>query len=341
MGQSGTPSAAEALVKTRGIRLHEYGGPEVLRYETLVIPDPAAGEVRVRNRAVGLNFIDVYNRTGLYPVAALPSGLGFEGAGIVDAVGEGVTEFSPGDRVAYATGPIGAYSGVRNLPADKLLRLPEAIDERLAAAMMLKGMTAQYLIRSTYRVKPGDYVLFHAAAGGVGSIACQWLNAIGAIVIGTVGSAKKADLAAARGCNYTIDYQTENIAERVREFTAGAGVAVVYDSVGAATFDASLDSLRPRGLLVSFGNASGPVPPFSPAVLAQKGSLYLTRPTLFDYVAKRDDLVASADELFAIVASGAVEIEIGQTYPLADAADAQRALEERATCGSTILIPDD
>jgi NADPH2:quinone reductase len=209
MGQSGTPSAAEALVKTRGIRLHEYGGPEVLRYETLVIPDPAAGEVRVRNRAVGLNFIDVYNRTGLYPVAALPSGLGFEGAGIVDAVGEGVTEFSPGDRVAYATGPIGAYSGVRNLPADKLLRLPEAIDERLAAAMMLKGMTAQYLIRSTYRVKPGDYVLFHAAAGGVGSIACQWLNAIGAIVIGTVGSAKKADLAAARGCNYTIDYQTE------------------------------------------------------------------------------------------------------------------------------------
>ncbi len=328
-------------MKTQGIRLHEYGGPEVLRYETLVVPEPAPGEVRVRNRAVGLNYIDVYNRSGLYPVAGLPSGLGFEGAGIVDAVGDGVTAFSPGDRVAYATGPIGAYSGVRNLPADKLLRLPEAIDERRAAAMMLKGMTAQFLIRSTYPVKPGDHVLFHAAAGGVGSIACQWLNAIGAIVIGTVGSADKADLATARGCKYTIDYRKEDIAERVREFTAGVGVAVVYDSVGAATFDASLDSLRPRGLLVSFGNASGPVPPFSPAILAQKGSLYLTRPTLFDYVAKRDELVASADELFAVVASGSVEIEIGQTYPLADAADAHRALEGRATCGSTILIPED
>jgi len=328
-------------VKTRAIRIHAHGGPEVLRYETLDIENPGAGEVRIRNTAVGLNFIDVYTRTGLYPVAGLPSGLGFEGAGVVDAIGAGVSHVAPGDRVAYATGPLGACAGMRIMPAGHVVRLPPEIDERRAAAMMLKGMTAQYLIHSTYAVKPGDHVLFHAAAGGVGSIACQWLNSLGAIVIGTVGSAEKAVIAHARGCAHTINYREEDIAARVREITAGEGVPVVYDSVGAATFEASLDALRPRGLMVSFGNASGPVPPFAPAILAQKGSLYLTRPTLFDYVAKRDDLVASAEHLFAAVINGAVEIEIGQTYPLAATADAHRDLEDRKTTGSTILIPED
>ncbi len=328
-------------MKTRAIRIHAHGGPEVLQYETLDIGEPGAGEARIRNSAVGLNFIDVYSRSGLYPVAGLPSGLGFEGAGIVDAIGAGVSNVAPGDRVAYATGPAGAYAEVRNLPAAHLLRLPPEIDERRAAAMMLKGMTAQYLIHSTFAVKPGDHVLFHAAAGGVGSIACQWLNAMGAIVIGTVGSAEKAALARARGCAHTINYRDEHISSRVREITGGDGVAVVYDSVGAATFEASLDALRSRGLMVSFGNASGPVPPFAPAILAQKGSLYLTRPTLFDYVAKRHDLVACAEDLFAAVISGAVKIEIGQTYPLAATAQAHRDLESRKTTGSTILLPED
>lgn len=328
-------------MKTRAIRIYAHGGPEVLQYETIDVAEPAAGEVRIRNTAVGLNFIDVYTRTGLYPVTGLPSGLGFEGAGVVDAIGAGVSDLTPGDRVAYATGPPGACAGIRNMPARYVLRLPAEIDEQRAAAMMLKGMTAQFLIHATYAVSPGQHVLFHAAAGGVGSIACQWLNSLGAIVIGTVGSARKAAIARSRGCTHTINYREEDIAPRVREITGGEGVPVVYDSVGAATFEASLDSLRPRGLMVSFGNASGPVPPFAPAVLAQKGSLYLTRPTLFDYVAERDHLTASAQDLFAAVISGAVTIEIGQTYSLAATADAHRDLEDRKTTGSTLLIPED
>jgi NADPH2:quinone reductase len=327
-------------LETSAIRIRETGGPEVLRYETIHVGDPGPGEVRIRNTAVGLNYIDIYNRNGLYPLPELPSGLGYEAAGVIDEIGADVAGVSPGDRVAYATGPVGAYAGLRNLPAANVIPLPDGIDERQAAAMMLKGMTAQYLIRSTFRVQPGQTVLFHAAAGGVGSIACQWLDSLGAVVIGTVGSEEKARIARARGCTHTINYRSENIVERVREITGGGGVAVVYDSVGAATFEASLDSLQTRGMLVSFGNASGPVPPFAPGILAQKGSLYLTRPTLFDYVAERTDLLASANELFDVVANGAVRIDTGRTYRLADAADAHRDLEERATTGSTVLVPE-
>ncbi|WP_412477894.1 quinone oxidoreductase family protein [Azonexus sp. IMCC34839] len=320
------------------IRFHQPGGPEVLRWENVELPAPAAGEARVRHHAVGLNYIDTYHRTGLYPLP-LPSGIGLEGAGVVEAVGEGVSEVAVGDRVAYAGGPVGAYAEARNIPAHRLLKLPDAISFETAAAMMLQGLTSAYLLRRTYRVQPGDAVLIHAAAGGVGLIACQWAKALGATVIGTVGSPAKAALAKAHGCDHVIDYTTENFAQRVREITGGEGVPVVYDGVGQATFAGSLDSLRPLGMLVSFGNASGPVPPVDLIQLSQKGSLFITRPTLMTYTAKRADLVALGEELFDVVGSGKVRIEINQRYALKDAAQAHIDLEARKTTGSTILIP--
>ena len=320
------------------IRVHQTGGPEVMRWEDVPLADPAPGKARVRHAAVGLNFIDVYFRGGLYPMP-LPSGLGLEGAGVVEAVGEGVSEFRPGDRVAYAGGPLGAYSQVRCLPADRLLKLPECIDFQTAAAMMLQGLTSAYLLRSTYRVRPGDAVLIHAAAGGVGLIACQWAKALGATVIGTVSSEAKAELAKRHGCDHVIFYTREDVAKRVREITGGEGVAVVYDGVGKDTFIGSLDSLRMRGLLVSFGNASGPVPPIEPLLLSQKGSLYITRPVLWHYTARREDLLALGGELFEMVGSGKIKIEVNQTYALADVARAHGDLEARRTTGSTILLP--
>jgi NADPH:quinone reductase len=324
---------------TRAIRIHETGGPEVLRWEDVEVGQPGAGQVRLVQSAVGLNYIDVYHRTGLYPLPELPVTIGLEAAGTVEAVGPGVSELSPGDRVAYASPPLGAYAEARLMPADRVVKLPDGISDHQAAGMMLQGMTVHYLIRRTYRVKPGDSMLFHAAAGGVGLIACQWLKHLGATVIGTVGSEEKAALARAHGCDHTILYKTESVSERVRELTAGAGVPVVYDSVGKDTFEASLDSLAPLGMLVAFGNASGPLPPFEPSILAAKGSLFFTRPTLMTYTAKREDLVAAAEELFSVVASGAVKIEVNQTYPLAEAAQAHRDLEARKTTGSTVLLP--
>ncbi|HRP97742.1 MAG TPA: quinone oxidoreductase [Rhodocyclaceae bacterium] len=323
---------------THAIRFHQTGGPEVLQWEEVTLAPPAAGEARVRHHAVGLNYIDTYHRSGLYP-ATLPSGIGLEGAGVVEAVGEGVTEVAPGDRVAYAGGPLGAYAEVRNMPAQRLVKLPEALSFEQGAAMMLQGLTAQYLLRRTYRVQPGDTILIHAAAGGVGLIVCQWAKALGATVIGTVGSDDKAALARAHGCDHPIVYTRENFAERVRELTGGAGVAVVYDSIGKDTFMASLDCLRPLGMMVLFGAASGPVPPFDCQLLAQKGSLFLTRPTLFTYSARRDDLLEMAGELFAVVTSGQVRIEVNQRYALRDAAQAHRDLEGRRTTGSTVLLP--
>ena len=323
----------------KAIRIHEYGGPEALRWEEVEVGDPGPGQLRVRHGAVGLNYIDVYHRTGLYPLPSLPWTLGMEGAGQVEAVGEGVTEFKVGDRVAYASPPVGAYAEARLIAADRVVALPDAIDDRTAAAMMLQGMTAQYLLRRTYRVQPGDAILLHAAAGGVGLIASQWARHLGATVIGTVGSDEKAELAHAHGCHHAIVYSRENFVERVREITSGQGVAVVYDSVGKETFLGSLDCLRPLGMMVSFGNASGPVPPLEPGLLAAKGSLFLTRPTLMTYTAKRSDLLASAADLFAVVQSGAVKIEVRQTYPLAEAAQAHRDLEARRTTGSTVLLP--
>lgn len=320
------------------IRIHQTGGPEVLRWEAVDVPAPAAGDVTVRHAAVGLNFIDVYHRTGLYPLP-LPSGIGLEGAGVVEAVGEGVGELKVGDRVAYAGGPIGAYAEVRNIPAHRLLKLPDSIEFDTAAAMMLQGLTAAYLLRRTYRVQAGDAVLIHAAAGGVGLIATQWAKALGATVIGTVGSAAKAELAKAHGCDHVINYSTENFTQRVRDITGGEGVAVVYDGVGKDTFAGSLDSLRPMGMMVTYGNASGPVPPLDLLQLTQKGSLFVTRPTLMQYTAKREDLVAFGRDLFDIVAAGKVRIEVNQRYALADAAQAHRDLEARKTTGSTILLP--
>ena len=320
------------------IRLHQNGGPEMLSWEAVDLPAPAPGEATVRHHAVGLNFIDVYHRSGLYAVA-LPSGIGMEGAGVVEALGDGVTDLKVGDRVAYAGGPLGAYAEVRNIPAHRLLKLPDAISFETGAAMMLQGLTAAYLLRKTYRVQAGDAVLIQAAAGGVGLIACQWARALGATVIGTVGSPAKAELAKAHGCHHVINYSTENFPARVREITNGEGVAVVYDGVGKDTFAGSLDSLRPMGMMVSFGNASGPVPPLDLIVLSQKGSLFVTRPTLMNYTAKREDLVALGTELFDVVGSGQVKIEVNQTYALKDAAQAHRDLEARKTTGSTILLP--
>jgi NADPH2:quinone reductase len=320
------------------IRIHQTGGPEVLCWEEDTVPAPAAGEATIRHAAVGLNYIDTYHRTGLYPLP-LPTGLGLEGAGVVEAVGAGVTEVKVGDRIAYAGGPPGAYAEVRNIPAHRLLRLPDAIPFEIGAAMMLQGLTSAYLLRRTYRVQAGDAVLIHAAAGGVGLIACQWARALGATVIGTVGSAAKGELAKAHGCHHVINYSTENFTARVREITGGEGVAVVYDGVGKDVFMGSLDSLRPLGMLVTYGNASGPVPPFDPLLLSQKGSLFVTRPTLMHYTAKRADLEALGGELFDMVASGEVRIEVNQRYALKDAAQAHRDLEARKTTGSTILLP--
>ncbi len=320
------------------IRIHQTGGPEALTWEAVDVPAPAAGEATVRHHAVGLNFIDTYHRTGLYPLP-LPSGIGLEGAGVVEAVGAGVTEVKVGDRVAYAGGPVGAYAEVRNIPAHRLLRLPDAIAFDTAAAMMLQGLTAAYLLRRTYRVQPGDAVLIHAAAGGVGLIACQWAKALGATVIGTVGSPAKAELAKAHGCDHVINYSTENFTQRVREITGGEGVPVVYDGVGKDTFMGSLDCLRPLGMMVTYGNASGPVPPLDLLLLSQKGSLFVTRPTIMSYTAKRADLEALGAELFDIVTSGKVRIEVNQTYALKDAAQAHCDLEARKTTGSTVLLP--
>ncbi|GFO69571.1 quinone oxidoreductase [Geomonas limicola] len=320
------------------IRFHEFGGPEVLRYEAVEVGEPGPGEVRIRQRAIGVNFVDIYQRNGLYQVA-LPAIAGNEAAGEVSAVGAGVTSLKVGDRVAYV-GKVGAYCEERLMPADRLVQLPEAIGFDQAAAMLLKGLTVQYLIRQSYRVEPGDIVLFHAAAGGVGLIACQWLKSLGARVIGTAGSDEKCALAIRHGAEYCINYRTENIVERVKELTGGAGVPVVYDSVGKETFDASLRCLRPYGLLVSFGNASGPVPPLDLSILAQLGSLYVTRPTLNTYTAKRADLESMAAELFQVVTSGMVKIDINHRYPLKDAAQAHRDLEARRTTGSTVLIPE-
>jgi NADPH:quinone reductase len=323
----------------KAIRIHRHGGPEQLSYDDVEVGAPGPGEVRLRQSAVGLNYIDVYHRTGLYPLVDLPAIIGLEAAGTVEEVGEGVDEVAVGDRVAYANPPLGAYTDERLMPAHRLVRLPEGIDERQAAAMLLQGLTVQYLVRRTYPVQRGDMVLLHAAAGGVGLIACQWLRHLGAITIGTVGSQEKADLARAHGCDHTINYRTENFVERVKEITGGRGVRVVYDSIGRDTFDGSLDCLQPLGMMVTFGNASGPVDNLNTALLAQKGSLFLTRPTLMTYTAKREDMLAMAGELFDLVLSGVLTIDINQSYPLAEAERAHRDLEARKTTGSTILIP--
>ncbi|MBX3190514.1 MAG: quinone oxidoreductase [Labilithrix sp.] len=322
---------------THAIRMHETGGPEVLKWEPIDLAPLGPGEVRLRQTAVGLNFIDTYHRTGLYPVP-LPAVLGSEAAGVVEAVGEGVDSFARGDRVAYATGPMGAYAEARNVPASVLVKVPDGVDDRTAAAAMLKGMTAHYLLRRIHPVKKGDTILVHAAAGGVGLIMCQWAKHLGATVIGTVGSEEKAALARAHGADHIVMYGSEDVAKRVRE-VAGGGVPVVYDSVGRDTFAASLDALAPRGLLVTYGQSSGPIPPFDLRLLAQKGSLFVTRPTLFDYVRARAELDAAARELFDVIASGAVKIRIGQTYPLREAARAHADLGARKTSGSSLLLP--
>jgi NADPH:quinone reductase len=320
------------------VRIHATGGPEVLRWEDVEVGEPGEGQARVRHTAVGVNFIDTYHRSGLYPLP-LPSGLGSEAAGVVEAVGPGVTVVRPGDRVAYAGGPPGSYAEARLLPASILVPIPDGVTDRTAAAVMLKGMTTQYLIRRTYPVKAGETVLFHAAAGGVGLIACQWLKALGATVIGTVGSDEKAEVARAHGCEHVIVSTREDIANRVREITGGAGVPVVYDSVGKVTFLSSLDCLRPLGLLVSFGNSSGKVTPFDIGLLSQKGSLYLTRPTLATYTASRTDLEATAREVFDVIREGKVKVEVRHTYPLADVERVHRDLEGRRTVGSIVMTP--
>jgi NADPH2:quinone reductase len=318
------------------IRVHQAGEPEVLSWEEVEVGDPGPGQVRLRQQAVGLNYIDVYHRTGLYP-QMLPFTPGVEGAGVVDVVGPDVTTVRAGDRVAYA-GPIGGYAEQRLIDADRLVNLPDDITFDQAAAMMLQGLTAHMLLRSVHDVKAGDTILIHAAAGGVGLIVCQWANALGATVIGTVGSDEKAELARAHGCHQPIVYTREDFTAEVERITEGRKLPVVYDSVGRDTFMKSLDCLRPRGLMVSFGNASGPVDPFPPAVLAQKGSLFLTRPTMYHYMSTREELERAAADLFEVVASGKVKIEIGQRFPLKEAAEAHRQLEARRTIGSTVLM---
>jgi NADPH2:quinone reductase len=320
------------------IRLHTHGGPEVLRLEEVSVGRPRRGEVRLRQTAVGLNFIDVYGRTGLYPVT-LPSGLGQEAAGVVIELGPGVRSLKEGDRVAYVHSQPGSYADERVMPVNRLVRVPADVGDQQAAAVMLKGLTAWYLLRRTYRVRKGDPVVIHAAAGGVGLIAVQWARHLGAEVIAVTGSGEKAAMAREHGAHHTILLGRGDLSARVREITGGKGVPVVYDSIGKDTFFDSLDCLRPFGLMVTYGNASGPVPPFSPMELAKRGSLFLTRPTLFTYIAKRAALERGAAELFAVMASGAVRVRIGQTYPLADAALAHRELEARRTTGSTVLIP--
>jgi NADPH2:quinone reductase len=322
----------------KAIRMFRNGGPEVMEFVDVEVGEPGPGEAQVRHAAIGLNYIDVYFRTGLYP-QPLPAGLGMEGAGVVEAVGEGVTHVKVGDRVAYAARPPGAYAEVRNMPASVLLTLPDAIDFDTAAGMMLQGLTVQYLFRRTFALRGGETILFHAAAGGVGLIACQWAKALGVTMIGTVGSDEKAELARAHGCTHTINYNKENFVERVKEITGGKGVPVVYDSIGKDTFTGSLDCLSPLGMMVSFGSASGPVPPFSLGELASRGSLFITRPTLFAYAAKREDLEAMAADLFNMVQSKKIKIDINQRYALKDVEQAHRDLESRKTTGSTILIP--
>ena len=322
---------------TKAVRFHKTGGPEVLQIDDVSVGDPGQGQVRVRHTAIGVNFIDTYQRSGLYPIQ-LPAVAGNEGAGVVEAVGPGVTTLNKGDRIAY-TGLVGSYCQERLLPADRLVKVPEGITDEQAASMMLKGMTVQYLIHRTYPVKAGETVLWHAAAGGVGLIACQWLKALGVTVIGTVGSPEKAKLAKAHGAEHVIDYSKENFVERVKEITGGKKLPVVYDSVGKSTWEGSLDCLQPLGMWVVFGNASGPVPPLNTGILAQKGSLFMTRPTLVTYIASRADLEARSKSLFDIVRSGKVKIEISARYKLADAAQCHRDLEGRKTTGSVILLP--
>ncbi len=323
---------------THAIRIHQTGGIDQLNWEPLDVGEPGDGEALLRQTAVGLNFIDVYMRTGLYPVAQMPAVLGMEAVGVVEAVGDQVAGLSVGDRVAYGTLP-GAYTEARLAPASMLLKLPDSVSDQTAAAMMLKGLTAHYLLYRSYPVKPGDVILVMAAAGGVGLILCQWAKYLGATIIGCVGSSEKAALAKANGADHTILYREEDIAGRVREITAGEGVAVSYDSVGQATFESSLDSLRPFGVLVTYGNASGPVEPFSPAILAPKGSLYVTRPTLATHTATRELLEEGANRLFDVVDRGIVKITVNQTYALSRTADAHRDLEARKTTGSTVLLP--
>ncbi|HET6629854.1 MAG TPA: quinone oxidoreductase [Woeseiaceae bacterium] len=325
-------------MQTNAIRMHRFGGPEVLELEPVELPPPAPGEARVRHTAIGLNFIDTYHRSGLYPLE-LPSGLGSEAAGVVEAVGHGVMEVAPGDRVVYTGRPADAYSEARNFPAARLVPVPGDVTDEQAAAALLKGLTAWYLLRRSYRVQPGDPVLLYAAAGGVGSFASQWAKHLGATVIGIVSTEEKARLARAHGCDHVILSGGGDTAARVRELTGGEGVAAVYDSVGRDTFIASLDSLRPHGVMVSFGNASGPVEPFAPSELAKRHSLYVTRPILFDFIDTRARLLEAAGELFGLVARGVLQIEVNQRYALRDAAQAHRDLEARKTTGSTILLP--
>ncbi len=320
------------------IRIHATGGPQVLKWDEVAVGDPSPGEVLLRQRAVGLNYIDTYHRSGLYKLPQLPAVIGMEGAGTVEVVGAGVTDLKVGDRVAYA-GVLGGYAEERLIAADRLVKLPDGIDDTTAAAMMLQGMTVRYLLRETYRCTPETVLLFHAAAGGVGLIACQWAKAIGATMIGTVGSPEKAQLAKEHGCTHVINYRTEDFVARVKEITGGKGCDVVYDFVGKDTFPSSLDCLKPKGLWVSFGSSSGPVPPFDLALLSAKGSLYATRPTLMTYIAHRADLLANAGELFEMVGKGAVRIAIGRTYPLREAEAAHRDLEARKTTGSIVLLP--
>jgi NADPH:quinone reductase len=321
------------------IRFHEHGGPEVLRVEDVEPGKPGAGEAQVRHRAIGVNYIDVYDRTGLYPVASLPSGLGREAAGVVTALGRGVRGFKVGERVAYVWPSPGAYSELRNVPAERLVKLPKGISDEQAAAAMLKGLTAQFLLRQTYRVRGGDFVLIHAAAGGVGSLLTQWARALGARVMGVVGNEGKVAAARRQGCHRVFVSGRDDIVQSVRDYTRNARAHVVYDSVGADTFMISLDCLRPRGMLVSFGNASGPAPAISPLELMRRGSLYLTRPTLFDYTAQRSELKSAARALFAMIRGGKLRVRIGQRYALRDAAQAHRDLEARRTAGATVLIP--
>jgi NADPH2:quinone reductase len=322
----------------KAIRFHKPGGPEVLTLEDVALPPPGPNQVRVRHTAIGVNFIDTYHRTGLYPLP-LPSGLGLEAAGVVDAVGANVTTLKPGDRVGYCSGPVGAYAEANNVAADRLVKLPAGVSDEVAAAAMLKGMTVQYLLKRTFAVKPGQTILFHAAAGGVGLIAGQWAKHLGAIAIGTVGSDDKVALAKDNGYAHVLNTRKDEWAKRVRELTNGEGVPVVYDSIGKDTFAGSLDSLAVRGLLVSFGNASGPVPPFEPGILGAKGSLYLTRPSLMNYTRTAKELQETADDLFAVITSGAVNIQIHQRFKLADARKAHEALHSRNTTGATILTP--
>ena len=326
------------MMKTRAIRIHEHGGPEVLRFETVDLAEPAAGEARIRHTAIGLNFIDTYHRSGLYP-QDLPSGLGSEAAGVVEAVGRGVTEVRPGDRVVYAGRPTDAYSEARNFKAQQLVPVPEGVSDEQAAAVLLKGLTAWYLVRRSYRIEKGDPVLLLAAAGGVGSLVSQWARHLGATVIGIVSTQEKAKLARSQGCHHVVMADNEDTAAAVRKLTGGEGVAAVYDGVGRDTFFSSLDALRPHGVMVSFGNASGAVEPFAPSELASRHSLYVTRPVLFDFIDTRERLLAACDELFGLVGSGVIKVNVNQRYPLKDAARAHRDLADRKTTGSTVLLP--